>query len=196
MIHRSVVTTLKLPAAFAIAACLVACSTPSELPRGMQTYSDAKEAYVDIHPATGSAVTGRLRVDPFGNGIRITGQLDGFPQQGEYAFHINEHATCHDDAAAPGGIFNPYGSRHGRYARGEHMLGDMDNLEVDASLSVHVSRNIQGVTLGGGHYDDVSNRSFVIHERPDDYTSQPDGNAGRPIACGVVQIINPPPPAG
>lgn len=195
MIHRSVVTTLKLPATLAIAACLAACSTPSALPRGMQTYSEAKEAYVNIHPTAGSTVTGQLRVDPFGNGIRITGQLDGFPRQGEYAFHIREHAVCDDNAAGTGGIFNPYGSRHGRYARGEHMLGDMDNLEVDATLGTHVSRSIQGVTLGGDLYDDVSNRSFVIHERPDDYTSQPDGNAGRPIACGVVQVVNPPPPA-
>lgn len=184
---------VKSSLALIVAGLLAACSSHPTLPRGMQTYSDAKEAYVNVTPTTGSTVSGQLRVDQFGDGIRISGTLQGFPREGEFAFHIREHGNCGDDARSAGSIFNPHGSRHGRYARGEHMLGDMDNLEVDATLSTSINRSIQGLTMGGDHYDDIANRSFVIHESPDDYTTQPDGNAGRPIACGTIEVANPPP---
>lgn len=189
-------TPAKFLLALAVASLFAACSSQPTLPRGMQTYSDAKEAHVDIAPVAGNGVSGRLRIDPFGNGIRISGTLHGFPREGEFAFHIKEHGDCSENALSTSSILNPHGTRHGRYARGEHMLGDMDNLDVDTTLSTTINRNIQGLTLGGGHYDDVANRTLVIHESPDDYTTQPTGNSGRPIACGVVEITNPPPLAG
>lgn len=161
----------------------------------MQTYSDAKQAHADIAPVPGSSVSGRLTVAPYGDGIRISGTLQGFPREGEFAFHIKEQGDCHLETLGSSRIFNPHGARHGRYARGEHMLGDMDNLTVDATLSTTINRSIQGVTLGGGHYDDIANRILVVHESPDDYTTQPAGNSGRPIACGVVEVTVPPPTA-
>lgn len=187
---------LKSSLALATAGLLVACSSQPTLPRGMQTHSEAKEARVTVSPVGESAVSGQLQVDIFGDGIRISGTLHGFPRQGEFAFHIREHGDCGNDARNAGAIFNPLGSRHGRYARGEHMLGDMDNLDVDATLSTAINRGVQGLTLGGGDYTDIANRSFVIHESPDDYATQPAGNSGRAIACGVVQVTNPPPKAG
>lgn len=172
---------------------LAACATAPHLPRGTLTQSEAKEAYLNITPVDGGTVSGQLRVDPFADGIRLSGTLQGFPSAGQFAFHIKEAADCAGSEADLRTVFNPLGSRHGRYAHGEHMLGDMDNLDVEADGTVRLNRNIQGVTLGGGHYNDVATRSFVVHARADDYTTQPDGNSGSRIGCGVVQIINPPP---
>lgn len=186
--------TLPLAPAFALAAALLAaCSSQPTHPRGEHTFSDAHEAIVNVSPLADGTVRGQLKVDVFGDGVRIHGTLQGFPGQGEYAFHIREHGDCGNDARNAGGILNPLGTRHGRYARGEHMLGDMDNLVVDATLTTAVNRSVQGLTLGGGDYTDIANRSLVIHESPDDYATQPDGDAGRVIACGVVQVTNPPP---
>lgn len=190
----SYATTALFVACAALA--LGACSSTPELPRGMQTYSEAREAYINILPTAGHMVTGQLRLDPFASGIRLSGRLQGFPAAGQYAFHIREHGSCDGDAASVGGIFNPLGTRHGRYGHGEHMLGDMDNLEVAADGAVQINRSVQGLRVGGGDYNDIADRSFVIHALADDYNTQPDGNAGRPIACGVVQVVNPPPPAG
>lgn len=193
MVQSVTIYAARAVLALGISALVVGCASKPTLPRGMQTYNEAKEAQVSIQPVGGSSVAGLLRVDPFANGIRISGTLHGLPRSGEFGFHIRQTGDCGSEGRAAGGIFNPLGSRHGRYATGEHMLGDMDNLEVDTAGQVHLNRSIQGVTLGSGQYNDVANLAVVVHEMADDYATQPDGNVGRPIACGVITVTNPPP---
>src|SRR5690606_4696647 len=81
----------------AVAGLFAACSSQPTLPRGMQTYSDAKQAHADIAPTAGSTVSGRLQVAPYGDGVRISGTLQGFPREGEFAFHIKEHGDCSEE---------------------------------------------------------------------------------------------------
>lgn len=174
---------------------LAACATPvPQVDRGQVAYSDAVMATAAMQPFLGAGVNGVLAVEPFANGVRISGTLTGFPRRGAYGFHIKESGDCSSPAAA-GPIFNPHRTRHGRASVGEHMLGDLPNLEASVAGNTTLNLQVAGVTLGGGGHTDITGRSLVIHEAADDYTSQPEGNAGRRIACAVITVTNPPPEA-
>ena len=74
-----------------------------------------------------------------------------------------------------------------RPTSGAHHAGDMDNIVANAEGVVNVDVHVNGVTLGGGAANDIAGRALVVHAAPDDYTSQPAGNAGARVACGVIR---------
>ena len=84
----------------------------------------------------------------------------------------------------------PFQSRpaapHGKAEAGAHHAGDIDNIVADASGVAHVNAHVRGVSLGGGAANDIAGRAVVVHAAPDDYASQPAGNAGARMACGVI----------
>jgi len=105
-------------------------------------------------------------------------------------FHIHERGDCSAvDASSAGNHFNPSGAAHGRAGTGKHHLGDMDNLRADAQGRANVDIHLKGVTLGGGAATDIAGRALVVHANADDYRSQPAGNAGVRIACGVIRVV-------
>lgn len=166
-----------------------------EPPVGVATYHDAERATVDLSPRSGSQVSGRLEVERFGPGVRITGALRGLPGAGKYGMHITDIGDCSAaDAMSAGAIFNPHRTAHGEPAMGEHMAGDLANITADASGIARVDQQLVGVTLGGGGYNDIASRAIVVRERADDHVTQPDGAAGARTACGVITITIPPPP--
>ena len=69
-----------------------------------------------------------------------------------------------------------------------HHAGDMDNLVSDASGVAKVNMHLRGVTLGGGAANDIAGRAVIVHAAPDDYRTQPTGNAGARVACGVIKV--------
>jgi len=83
-----------------------------------------------------------------------------------------------------GGHFNPTGKPHGPQ-EGEHHAGDLPALKADANGNATVSFTLHGVTIGSGETDIVG-RGLIVHAMPDDYKTQPTGNSGARIACGVV----------
>lgn len=175
-----------------------ACATPPPHtpPQGVLTISDARTAVADLQPVTDSAVGGQLEVERFGNGVRISGPVRGLPGQGLYGIHIHSNGDCNaTDALSAGPIFNPHNTQHGRNSHGAYMAGDMDNLVADAQGHARVEAQIPGVTLGSGEFNDIAGRSIVVHALADDYATQPEGNAGGRIACGVIHVTDPPPVA-
>lgn len=165
-----------------------------EPPAGVMTYHAAERAVVDLMPRSGSQVSGRLEVERFGHGIRVTGAVHGLPGAGEYGIHITSIGDCSaTDAVSAGPIFNPHRSAHGEPAMGDHMAGDMANITADDAGVARVDQQLVGVTLGGGAYNDVANRAVVVRQRADDYVTQPDGAAGARTACGLIAITLPPP---
>ena len=177
---------------------LAGCTTQPlvEPPVGVATYHDAERAVVDLAPRSGSQVSGRLEVERFGQGVRVTGAIRGLVPGGSHGMHITAIGDCSAaDAMSAGPIFNPHRTAHGEPAMGEHMLGDMANITADAAGIARVDQQLVGVTLGGGGYNDISTRAIVVRERAADYATQPDGGAGARTACGVVAISIPPPAA-
>lgn len=177
----------------ATAAAVAGCATPvTQIDRGQIAFSDAVEATAVMHPFHGAGVGGVLRVEPFGAGVRITGTINGLPRAGAFGFHVKEVGDCSTPEAS-GRILNPLHTRHGEPSVGEHMLGDLPNIEASAAGTAQLNLQVVGLTLGGAGHGDIAGRSLVIHEGADDYSSQPEGNAGRRIACGVVTVTSPPP---
>jgi Cu-Zn family superoxide dismutase len=108
---------------------------------------------------------------------------------GPHAVHIHEHADCGDpDAKNAGGHWNPTAKPHGRWGQpdGAYHLGDLGNIEVGADGTGSLEIRTGLWTLRDGGPLDVVGRSIIVHAKPDDFTTQPTGNAGDRIGCGPI----------
>lgn len=184
--------TLLLGAAAVLA--LSACSTvpaPSAAPPSpvASTVSTARLATINLASASASLVSGRLIAMPMAGGVHLRGEIGGLAPYSTHAIHIHENGDCSAaDASSAGGHFNPGGSLHGKVGAGAHHGGDMDNLVANAEGVVRVDVHASGVTLGGGATNDVAGRAVIVHAAADDYRTQPTGNAGARLACGVIGV--------
>lgn len=156
--------------------------------RGTDMTLPADAHTVAILSATeGNAVTGELAFEAFDGGVLITGQVNGLPPDGEHGFHVHETGDCSaPDASSAGGHFNPLASAHGRVGETDHHVGDTDNLMADDTGVAVVNTRLEGATLADGAQTDVLGRAVIVHADADDYTTQPTGNAGARLACGVI----------
>ena len=163
---------------------------PTETPAAAAAAkSTASRATVNLAPASGSLVSGSLTLVPMGDGVHITGEVGGLKPGDTRGFHIHEKGDCSAaDASSAGGHFNPAGQAHGRSGHGAHHAGDTDNIVANAEGVARVDAHVSGVTLGGGAANDIAGRAVIVHAAADDYTSQPTGNAGARVACGVIRI--------
>ena len=121
-------------------------------------------------------------------GVLIEMEIEGLPGESWVAFHIHETGTCdhevdHDSA---GGHFNPTDADHGFLVESGAHAGDMPNQYVpaDGVLRAHVLNSY--VRLDGDDAD-IRGRSLMLHAEPDDYESQPSGDAGAGIACAPIE---------
>ncbi len=168
---------------------LSACSSAPKAKAPPPAASSAKSAVVNLSSASASLVSGRLTVKPMGDGVHLTGEIGGLAPNSVHAIHIHEKGDCSAaDASSAGGHFNPAGAPHGKVDSGAHHGGDMDNISANADGIAKVSVHAQGVTLGGGAANDVAGKAVIVHASPDDYKTQPTGNAGGRVACGVITV--------
>lgn len=124
------------------------------------------------------------------NGLLISAELEGLPP-GVLGFHIHEVGRCEGATGfeSAGGHYNPRGARHGYMVDGGPHAGDMPNQTVEPSGKLKAEVFNPHVTFTGGQAPlfDQDGSAIVVHSTADDYRSQPSGNAGSRIACGVVQ---------
>ncbi|SDX93203.1 superoxide dismutase family protein [Lysobacter enzymogenes] len=185
--------TLRIAVLAAATAALAACGGQTVKPTpppaaGAKPVSTASSATVVLASASGSLVSGKLTVRPMGDGVHLTGEIGGLTPNSTHAIHIHEKGDCSAaDATSAGGHFNPATQPHGQVDHGAHHAGDMDNLVANAEGVAKVDAHASGVTLGGGAPNDVAGRAVIVHASPDDYKSQPTGNAGARLACGVIK---------
>lgn len=131
---------------------------------------------------------GNVAISEVAQGVRIFAQADDVPP-GVHAFHIHETGQCDPpDFQSAGGHYNPTGMQHGwDNPQGPH-AGDFPNVHVheDGKLAVEYFTN--AVTLGEGETTlfDEDGSAIVMHEGADDYQTDPAGDAGARIACGVI----------
>ena len=175
-----------LPLAAALAT-LAGCASQPASDAAAHSAGTASSAHAALAPASGSLVSGTLAFVPMGDGVHVTGDIGGLAPNSTHGFHIHETGDCSAaDASSAGGHFNPSGEAHGRASAPHHHLGDNDNLVADANGVAHVTAHFAGVVLGGGGADDIVGKAVIVHANPDDYASQPSGNSGARIACGVI----------
>lgn len=129
---------------------------------------------------------GTVTLTDAGGGITVTGTLRGLPP-GEHAIHLHTTGQCEAPFTSAGGHWNPTNKQHGtENPEGPH-LADMRNITVGADSTVSVQETTPGGTLRGVNaLLDADGAAVVVHAGADDYRSDPAGNAGARIACGVV----------
>lgn len=149
--------------------------------------SKSKPIEAVLAPTSGSNVAGTITVTTVPDGVRFQGRLTGLQPGSTHGFHIHEFGDCSaPDASSAGGHFNPTGVVHGDPVGMTHHAGDIANQVADAQGAVDVDATVHDVSLGTGTSDDVMGRALVVHRDADDYTSQPAGNSGPRVACGVI----------
>jgi Cu-Zn family superoxide dismutase len=143
-------------------------------------------AVATLAPTTGSTTTGTVRFVQSGDRVRVSGEIRGLKPGAEHGFHVHEKGDCSSgDGMSAGGHFNPGGAPHGRHGAGMHHAGDIPSLRADASGVARISFESTSIRVGSGA-NDIVGRGLIVHRDPDDYTTQPTGNAGPRLACAVI----------
>ena len=180
---------LLLPITVLMAACASTPAPKPVVPVLAETGTVAR-AEAALAPASATLTSGRLVLLGAEGGVRITGMLGGLRPATPVAFHIHETGDCSAvDASSAGPHFNPLGQAHGGPSLAVRHLGDMDNLLPGADGRATVDVIARGVVLGGAAANDILGRALVVHAQADDHHSQPAGNAGARIACGVIRPV-------
>lgn len=143
-------------------------------------------AEADMKPTQGYAASGKVRFTPAPNGVHVSVDLGGLSPNTEHGFHIHEKGDCSSsDGMTAGGHFNPDSMAHGAYDHPPHHLGDMPNIKADSRGEVHASFDVPNLSIGSGAADLIGH-GVIVHRDPDDYKSQPAGNSGPRVSCGII----------
>jgi Cu-Zn family superoxide dismutase len=134
----------------------------------------------------GSTVTGSVQFAQKGNMVRVSGDVRGLAPNTEHGFHVHDKGDCSSgDGLSAGGHFNPNGKAHGAHDVSEHHAGDLPSLKADANGIAQINFESATIAVGSG-VSDVSGRGLIVHRDPDDFKTQPTGNAGPRLACAVI----------
>ena len=147
-------------------------------------------AVANLQPTKGNDAKGTVTFSQAGDVVHVSANISGLKPNATHGFHVHEKGDCSsDDALSAGGHLNPDGKRHGP-PTGEHHAGDVPSIKADANGVATVRTRIAGTLLGSGA-GDIAGKALVVHVSPDDYTTQPTGNSGARIACGVITATPP-----
>jgi Cu-Zn family superoxide dismutase len=140
-----------------------------------------------LAPTSGSTAQGTVQFNQLKDGsVQVVVDLSGVPP-GVHGFHVHDKGDCGDNGNAAGGHFNPTSAPHGSPAQVSHHAGDFGNVTADEHGVVKTMFTTHSVTVGPGEKSAVGH-AVILHANPDDLTTQPTGNAGGRIACGVVGL--------
>jgi Cu-Zn family superoxide dismutase len=161
----------------------------TQLPKEKEVDKPVTEAVAILHPTEGYEVSGIVRFSKvkteLGEEIKVVADVEGL-SPGDHGFHIHQFGDCRANADSAGVHFNPEDKMHGPPTAEEKHLGDLGNLEADENGKAHYEFSFHRLAFDGLH--SIIGRAVVVHKNPDDFTTQPFGNSGDRIACGVIGI--------
>ena len=165
--------------AFAAATILLAaCQT---------TPPEPLRATAQLQPTKGNKTFGEATFEQVGDKVRVVVFVQGLKPGQEHGLHIHEVGDCSSgDGMSTKGHFNPFGKPHGPQGSAERHAGDLPALKANKAGRANVQIDLDIITLTPGPAS-IIGRGLIAHADPDDYKTQPTGNAGARIACGVIQ---------
>jgi Cu-Zn family superoxide dismutase len=145
-----------------------------------------KSAVVKLAPTKDNHARGEVTFTQDAKGVHVVGSFTGL-NMGEHGFHIHEKGDCSaPDGTSAGGHFNPAPPHaHGARDAAERHAGDLGNLKADPYGLARLDFVDEKISLDGPN--SIVGKAVIIHEKADDFTTQPTGNAGARLACGVIE---------
>jgi superoxide dismutase, Cu-Zn family len=172
---------------------VLAASLASLVPTLCATAADTASgvsAIAVLHPTSGQHCHGIVRFTPEGDGIKVVADLEGLNPGQKHAFHIHQYGDCSSaDAMSAGSHYNPEKHQHGLPETENRHAGDLGNVQADDQGKAHYEITVNNVAIAG-EKNPIIGRAVIVHAKVDD-GSQPVGNAGGRIACGVIGFANP-----
>jgi len=148
------------------------------------TWAQQTSATAVLKPTAGNTATGTVTFTQKGDKVAVVAAITGL-SPGPHGFHIHEKGDCSAaDGMSAGGHFNPSGKPHGDPATAEHHAGDMPQLVADAGGKATLNAELSPMAIGGA--GDIVGKAVIVHKDADDYKTQPTGNSGARVACGVI----------
>ncbi|WP_413289737.1 superoxide dismutase family protein [Bdellovibrio sp. HCB337] len=140
-----------------------------------------------MKPAKKQKTKGMVHFSQSGDKIKVEAMLEGL-KPGPHGFHIHEKGDCSaPDFTSAGGHFNPGSKPHAGHEAPEKHVGDMGNITADSKGKAKLTLELSGTSIGGT--DGILGKAVIVHENADDFKTQPTGNAGGRIACGVIEAL-------
>ena len=144
------------------------------------------KAIAVLNPASGSQVHGTVTFEKVTGGIKVVADVEGLTP-GEHGFHVHQYGDCSSsDATSAGDHFNPMNMPHGSPTDAKHHSGDMGNINAGADGKAHMEMTDSTMSFFGP--ESIIGRAVIVHGGADDMKSQPSGNSGPRVACGVIGI--------
>lgn len=184
----SIVTTLSKPAKLlgALAAALAALSF-SGCSGGDSDAGAVSMAIAELQPTEGNQTSGTVTFIEQPDGVMVVVDIANL-SEGKHGFHVHEFGDCSaPDGTSAGGHFNPTGHDHAGPDAEERHVGDMGNIEANELGVATMEWVDSGLSLSGPN--SILGRSVIVHANEDDLSSQPTGNAGPRLACGVIELV-------
>lgn len=163
-------------------ALMIGCKTQkSKMPASTNGIS------IDFQPKSNSNVSGKATFVEKDGKVTFTANLSGL-QPGVHAIHLHEKSDCSaPDGSSAGGHWNPTFKKHGKWESGEYHKGDIGNFTADANGNGTITLTTDEWCIGcGDSTKDILGKGLIVHQGPDDFVSQPAGNAGARVACSAV----------
>jgi len=162
-----------------LAGVLVAGCQPAAAPEPLV-------ATAALQPTKGNKAFGEATFEQVGDKVHVIVNVQGLKPGQQHGFHIHEAGDCSSgDGMSTKGHFNPTGQPHGP-ASGAHHAGDLPALQADKGGRARLDAEVAGISVAPGPTS-IGGRGLIVHADPDDYQTQPTGNAGARIACGVIK---------
>ena len=144
-------------------------------------------ATAQLQPTKGNKAFGEATFEQAGSKVRVIVFVQGLTPGREHGFHIHEAGDCSSgDGMSAKGHFNPHGKPHAAYTAAERHAGDLPSLTAGKDGRAKIDVELDVITIAPGPASIVG-RGLIIHADPDDFKTQPTGNAGARIACGVIK---------
>ena len=155
--------------------------------QGMGMGGEEHRATAQLQPTKGSRAQGTVEFIQRGNRVKVVAHVTGLTPGQEHGFHVHEAGDCSSgDGMSTKGHFNPFGKPHGHHGSAERHAGDLPSLRADSKGVAHLETEMDIITVAAGPAS-VVGRGLIVHAQPDDYKTQPTGNAGARLACAVIQ---------
>lgn len=157
------------------------------IPASVPLVKHAEVTLAGTYPDT--TVTGTAKFDAEDNGkVKLKLEIEVPAKAGKsVAVHIHEHGDCGDNGKATHGHWNPTNAQHGKWGSASFHSGDIGNVKLDKKGKGTLTLETDLWTLGGEANKNILGRAIIVHGGVDDYTTQPTGNAGSRIGCGVIK---------